>query len=221
MAGKPNKPGQMAVTVAMNPGAADYVEKNANGGDASLLLGQWATFWLDSQARGGVMISPEDHNYLATLNNGVKFSSGKQLVAAVERGLKRDDGQFTFPITIDPAYIQPLTEFAEMQGRTVEELVQDAFATVMGNGWLYTLTPVDGAIIPLTARTMAVVRDSCKKANVNSEDLAAMLADGRFTPFSTDDLKFVGELAGKNSVDTVDFMSLMRELAAFRESAAQ
>ena len=48
-----------------------------------------------------------------------------------------------------------------------------------------------------------------------------MLADGRFTPFSADDLKFVGELAGKNSVDTVDFMSLMRELASFRESAAQ
>lgn len=221
MAGKPNKPGQMAVTVAMNPGASEYLEKNANGGDAALLLGQWATFWLDSQARGGVMISPEDHNYLATLNNGLRFSSGKQLVAAVERGLKRDDGQFTFPITIDPAYIQPLTEFAEMQGRTVEELVQDAFATVMGNGWLYTLTPADGAIIPLTARTMAVVRDSCRKANVNSEDVAAMLADGRFTPFSAEDLRFVGELAGKNSVDTVDFMRLMRELAALRESAAQ
>jgi len=221
MAGKPNKPGQMAVTIAMNPGASDYLEKNANGGDAALLLGQWATFWLDSQARGGVMISPEDHNYLSTLNNGVRFSSGKQIVAAVERGLKRDDGQFTFPITIDPAYIQPLNEFAETQGRTVEELVQDAFATVMGNGWLYDLAPSEGKLIPVTGRTMAVVRESCKKANVNSEDLAAMLADGRFTPFSAEDLKFVGELAGKNSVDTVDFMGLMRELATLRESAAQ
>jgi hypothetical protein len=141
MAGKPNKPGQMAVTIAMNPGASDYLEKNANGGDAALLLGQWATFWLDSQARGGVMISPEDHNYLATLNNGVRFSSGKQLVAAVERGLKRDDGQFTFPITIDPAWERPLQEAADVMGITSNQLLTEVVNTCMENGWAYSWSP--------------------------------------------------------------------------------
>lgn len=219
MAAKPKQPTQMAINVSLNPGAAEFLERNANGGDQSLLLGQWATFWLDAQARGGIMLAPEEHDYIAGLNEGRRFQTGKQLAEAVAKGLKREDGQYTFPVAMDPAFIQPLTEYAESQGTTLDALVKDGTATLWANNWLYDVCPQQGRMIPMTADTLKKVADICDKANVDSTDVAAMMADGRFVPFSADDTAKIRQLAGKNTIDTRDYMALMRELQEYRDAA--
>lgn len=177
-------PVTLQIAVNVSPASYEFLEKNSKDGDVNSTLSGWMSFWLDNQTRGGLMLAPEDHDHLAKLRDGTRFSSSRQLVRAIEEGLRRDEGQFAFTITVDPTYIQPLQEFAVQSGMTTEELVQNAFSMVTASNWLYDLTPADGRMIPFTAHMLQEIATARGKkvGNVDSTDVYALIGRGLRAP---------------------------------------
>lgn len=164
---------QIQVTVSLNPAALEYAKKNSKENDLSATLGSWMTFWIDQQSRGGIMVSPEDHDYLAELANGKRFTSSRQLASAVAKGLKRDDGQFASVAKVDPALIVPLQDQAAQMGWTVEELITDALNQVLTNSWVASLEP--DFTLRFTAAAMARLKAIVGKEFFFGEELVAAL----------------------------------------------
>ncbi len=130
----------LQIQVEVDPESAEFLKKNSKGDEAATLSG-WSSYWLQQQAKGGIMVTAEDHDYLAGLRDGKRFRNSREIVRAIEAALKREDSQYTQRVPIDPAWIGPLREAAEQMGWTPEQLLQDVINTALANGWAYSWTP--------------------------------------------------------------------------------
>lgn len=214
---KPKSPVQIQVAITLNPDAMEYVEKNTKDGDLAGTISQWCNFFLDRQSRGGILLEPDDHSYLAELNEGRKFKDSRSLVKAVEKGLHRESGQFTFVVHIDPAHIQPIKEQAQMSGITPEELVDLMVNKIMADGSLWDFSPSQGRSIPFTGEMLQATAELCGKHNFNSSDIAGLIAEDRFLPVTRETQKRGRELMGKLEFRSGDLDKVFDELVALRE----
>jgi hypothetical protein len=118
----------------------NFLEKNAKGNLSEALV-KWGGYFFDRQARGGMMLEPEDAQYLAGLRDGKPFRSSREIVKAVESGLNREEGQYTQTIPVDPALFEPLKEQAQVMGCSVQDILTNLINQAMTNGWAYNFSP--------------------------------------------------------------------------------
>jgi hypothetical protein len=128
------------LNLSLTPEVYEYLETNS-GGDVQKSLASWVAYYLTQQSQGGMMLTAVDHAYLAKLRDGKRFAKSVEVVKMIESALKRVDSQYTQHVPIDPAWIGPLQETAEMMGVTVEQLLTDLVNTVVENGWAYEWRP--------------------------------------------------------------------------------
>lgn len=129
----------MNLTLPLSEHALKFLHENSSGEPADQLA-RWVAYWLDLQARGGLMLDPAAMEHLTKLN-GKKFANVKEIVQLVEKALKREDGQMTFQIAIDPAWHAPLKEIAEQQGTPIEEMMQRFVNEVVSEAWGFGFSP--------------------------------------------------------------------------------
>ncbi len=171
------KPVQMQVTVTLKPEAYEFLEKEAKNGDLSGTLGGWCSYYVERQARGGLFLEPEDHDYCASLCDGRRFPDSRSLVRAIEKSVNRVDGQYTYPVNIDPQYNEPINELARQSGMTPAELIQNNNAMILSSNWLYDLTPVNGRMLPFSAKELELIAAARGKrpGYVDSTDIYALI----------------------------------------------
>ena len=92
---------------------------------------------LNDLAAGGIMLEA------AVLNNlqqaaGVEIEDGEDLIPIISEAVGMKDGMMVIPYYVDPADMPGYEETAEMQGRPVQEVVQDLIDFVRDNGMIYT-----------------------------------------------------------------------------------
>lgn len=216
-------PVQLQVSVTLNPQAMEFLEANCKNGDVNATLSGWAGYWVEQQARGGLMLTPEDHTYLAELNDGKKFRDSRALVRAVEKGLKREEAQYSFTIAVDPAHYPALKENAEAGGLTVEESLDGIVQMIFSNGWVYDFTPRTGRSIPFTAEMVESCKALCDKKSIDSSDISGLIAEGRFLPITRETAAKAKSLMkdqGKAEFDPSDLDALFAELEASRAELA-
>lgn len=211
---------QLNLSVTLNPAAFDFLEKNSPDGDVSGRLAGWTQHWMELQSRGGLMLSPDDHDYISTLNDGKRFKDSRALALAVAKGLKRDEGQFSFTISIDPAFMQPIEELAKESGLTTAELVQNSCAMIWSMNWLYDCTPAEGRMIPFTRKMLEEVAAICGKKTVESTDIGNLIAGGQLIPLSQCGLLTAKRLTSKLEVTAIEIEGMMDELEALRKEVA-
>jgi hypothetical protein len=85
---------------------------------------------LRDTAGGGMMLTPEELARI-TEATGVDPTCGEDLIPLLSEAAGIEEGKMTFKVSIDPAYEEYYKEPAEMQGRTVKDLIQDIFDTFM------------------------------------------------------------------------------------------
>lgn len=139
----PDAPVLLSVpTITITQATFRFIEDNANG-DVPGTLTKWLSYFLDRQARGGLMLEPEDTARLAAVRDGKVLKSSREVVSLVEKGLKREDGQYTQTINIDPALITPLEDQAKLMGDgwTVQTLMEAVINMALVNSWAYNFTP--------------------------------------------------------------------------------
>lgn len=132
------------VTVRLHE--ADHEKVNSTGQDFS----QVASFLVEQYSRGGVMLKPSQAHYLSTLS-GTIVKTAEDVITVVENGVNRHSasGNLVVTYSLDPAYAEPMEELAQQQGRTVEEIVQEAISVVFTNSWLYSIS-VEGGTLNFT-----------------------------------------------------------------------
>ncbi len=130
-----------------------------------------AQYLVEQFARGGAMVPADQITYLSDLTR-MPIYGADDLVEIVENIARRNsaDGSLSVVTNIDPALAPPLEEVAQMQGRTVSEIVHEAVTLVLTNSWLYSLS-VDGGTIPLMATQRETLEMIIKKAPLMSTDI--------------------------------------------------
>lgn len=128
------------LTLALSKPVYSYVEASTGGGNPSEAIAKWVMYFLTQQANGGLMLDGSDHVAVAELA-GSRFRSSGELRKAIERGLRRTDGQYEFTVPFDPAFIQPLEEAALSMGWTPQDVITGIVNLVYRNSWAYAWTP--------------------------------------------------------------------------------
>jgi hypothetical protein len=72
---------------------------------------------------------------------GRPITSIDTVVEMFQRGVGRKDGKMQITISLDPAYEGVAQQAAEFQGRTIPEVMQDAWDTAWDNGDFYDPRP--------------------------------------------------------------------------------
>ncbi len=170
--------GDVLVSIQVPLSVNDYawIEKTAGGRPPTEKLASYVKWFIRRQAGGGLMIEPDDMEYLAKLNEDVRFQTSKDVVRAVEKALKREDGQYSFQIQVDPEYVQPLRDQADFNGTTVELLLSQIGNEVMANGWWQEFIPANGCIAPFDEKSTAATRRILGKFHFTGQDIAEALA---------------------------------------------
>lgn len=203
---------QLQVPVTLNPEAYQFLEKASKDGDLAGTLGGWCSYWTEQQARGGILLEPADHDYLSGLNDGKRFRDSRSLVRAVEKGLKRDNGQHSFQVNIDPAHYPALKENAEAAGLTIDESVDGIMTYIMSSGMIFDYSPATGRSIPFTFEMLQATAALCEKNKIDSTDVSGLIAEGRFLPVTRETATKAKSLTGKVDFNSADLANLFAEL---------
>lgn len=218
---KKTNPVQIQVAVTLNPEAYEFLQKHSPDGDLSGKLAGWCAFFMEQQARGGLMLSSEDHDYVAGLAGGKRFKDSRSLVHAVEKGLNRQDSQHSFVINVDPAHYPALKENAESSGLTVEESLDGVVQMVMASGWLWDFTPSLGRSIPFTRQMLDGCAALCEKHGVDSSDISGLIAEDRLLPVERETKNKIQTLADKKEPGVADLAALLSELEGLRAEVTE
>lgn len=216
MAAKPSTTTTLQVTVNLSQTAVNFLKQNSKDGDYAATLGGWAAYWADNQARGGILLEPDQHDYLSSLNEGKRFRDGKALVRAVEKGLHRESAQYTFTVPVDPAHYPALRENAEAGGLTIEESLEGILQMIFASGWIYDFTPSQGRSIPFTFDMVQAVKTVCEKNSIDSADITGLIAENRFLPITRETAKRAKSLTNKAEFNPQDIDALLMELETLR-----
>lgn len=124
---------------------ASSVEVLARGSSLSPsdVLESRASQILDGIAEGGMILSATDVQDIEA-NYGKGIEASQDIVKATEGKAVKRDGQCVLTATIDPAYIEPLKEIAQMRGCSLEEHLSDIANFILANNWYSEIPPHDG-----------------------------------------------------------------------------
>lgn len=118
------------------------------GAERTRKLSNLAGYFLKEYAEGGMLLTQAHLSDIERATD-TTVASPKDVVAAVAKGLGRDEGQFVLKAAVDPAYVEPLREIATFQGCTLDELLTNCINLALTNGWLYEFNARDGMMIPV------------------------------------------------------------------------
>jgi hypothetical protein len=175
MAAKQAQVVTIPVTINVSEAVYGYITKNA-GEPITPKLQSWLNFYLSQMASGGLMLESVDHDHLAELRDGKRFRTSAQLAREVEKALKREEGQYSYTLQIDPAYVKSVEDRATEQGVSTQQFVADLFAYIMGSGFVYDFTPANGCMFPLEYSDMIAAREILGR-EVNASDYVALIRE--------------------------------------------
>lgn len=161
----------LSIQVPVSVQELNYLEANAGSKTPGEKLASYTSWFIKRQARGGVMIEPQDMDYIASLNAGKRFETSRDVVKAMESALNRDDGGYSYTVKVAPEYKDSLEVQAQYQNCTVEELLSGLGNEIMSNGWWQDFVPAQGRLIPLDEIGLGVAQRVLGKYTFSGVDI--------------------------------------------------
>lgn len=165
----------LSIQVPVSAQDMAYLETNAGNKTPGEKLAAYTSWFIKRQARGGVMIEPQDMDYIASLNEGKRFETSRDVVKAIESAIKRPDGEYSYPIVIPQELKASVEDQAKFNNCTVDQLLQEMGEQVLVNSWIYEFTPAMGKLVPLDEASLLTARRVLGKFNFGGGDVAAAL----------------------------------------------
>lgn len=139
MAAKPRE-SEVQFSVTLSQKVADVITNSPTmkvpEEGSPVLLGRIATNLLGQLASGGMMLDP---NSTQRIFDVLPNADPQQVATAVEQSRNRKGGQVHYTFAMDPVFLGPLEEIARMQGRPVEDVIQEGVNHIFQMGGLYHL----------------------------------------------------------------------------------
>jgi hypothetical protein len=98
-----------------------------------LKIGGAAKGVLERIAAGGFILDGDEIDRLVEATGIDRPECGEDLVDICSRATGIEEGKFVIPVAIDPAYVEYLKQPAEIQGISLNQLLQDAIDYIMDN----------------------------------------------------------------------------------------
>ena len=160
------------IPVELPAATYDQIKAFAKVEDPAPKIQAWVKWFLGQYASGGLMLSSAELKQVER-HTGIELATGRQVVDVILKGAGMEDGQHTYRIQLDPAFITPAEETAKSQGVTMQHLVEDAINTMLENGWLYTFVP-EGGVARFSRSDWSVIQKATNKQNPTGADIAAL-----------------------------------------------
>lgn len=90
-------------------------------------------------AEGGLML-PGDH--VERITAVLEEADPDGIVKAVEASAGMDEGQVVVRWRVDPSFVGPLKEMADVQGLTLDQVIQNMMDMASSAGWFYNFNPM-------------------------------------------------------------------------------
>lgn len=141
----------------------------------SELLSGVATGLLADVADGGMMVEAHYLQRIADLAGTI--SSPEDIVRPVEQYARRSSGNKVFQVVMDQAWVEPIRYYAEQQGRTEDEIFQEALDILLGHtDWIYEIQEkFEVRHLYFTKEDMDVLRSILDKDTFTGRDLVNFL----------------------------------------------
>jgi hypothetical protein len=94
-----------------------------------------STGLLQDLSEGGLMLDAETMDRIR--QSLADADDPMNIVEAIEKGAKTRAGAIVGEWVLDPSWVDPITAIASIQGKTVEEVVQNMMDMALSNGWFY------------------------------------------------------------------------------------
>ncbi len=165
----------LSIQVPVSAQELTYLETNAGTKTPGEKLAAYTSWFIKRQARGGVMIEPQDMDYIASLNEGKRFETSKDVVKAIESSIKRPDGEYSYQIVIPQELKASVEDQAKFNSCTVDQLLQWMGTQVLVDSWIFEFVPAKGSLIPLDEAGLTTARRVLGKFNFTGGEVAAAL----------------------------------------------
>ena len=127
------------ITVSLRPETLTAFQEQIQGLPVADWLSTRCRQWLEGFKDGGVFLTPDQVRRIET-TSGKPIANGADIVAAVANGSGMTaDGERSFLLTLDPAFVGPYQERAKEMGRTVTELIGDMWSMALDGSWAMSL----------------------------------------------------------------------------------
>jgi hypothetical protein len=153
--------------------AIEAIRKQDGREDPGPVLASLATYYLNHHGSGALLLTGQQVAQLEK-TTGKEFSTGDEVVKAIQHAEKRDDGNYTVSAQIDPAYYDNLRQVAEWRSSTIDDVLQDCLNTCLNNSWLESWEGKGGAI-QLTAEDRAALEEIIGKKSFFGRDIVKAL----------------------------------------------
>lgn len=169
------RPKKVILNLSLELNERDYESlKSSAGENPDAQITAWCRWLLTEHAQGGMLVPNKVISEIES-STDVKLTEPRQLVDLVQKAEKRDDGQFSVTVNLDPAYINHLTEQAQMSSMTPEQFLNELVGHVLDAGWIYEWSP-EGGRIALTSEDRTAIEELVGK-NFTGEQVVAYLRD--------------------------------------------
>lgn len=165
----------LSIQVPVSAQALVYLEANAGNKTPAEKLAAFTSWFIKRQASGGVMIEPQDMDYIASLNEGKRFETSRDVVKAIESAIKRPEGEYSYSVIIPQELKASVEDQAKFNNCTVEQLLQEMGEQVLVSSWVYEFVPAMGKLVPLDEAGLLTARRVLGKFNFSGGDVAAAL----------------------------------------------
>ena len=122
-------------------------------------------------AEGGLML-PGDH--VERITAVLEGADPDGIVKAVEASAGMDEGQVVIRWRVDPSFVGPIQEKADVQGLTLDQVIQNMMDTATAAGWFYDFNPMPRSVF-MTQEDDAVLTELLGKPEFTGADLVEWL----------------------------------------------
>lgn len=148
------------------PGAEALTDAQKIGGVALGLLRY--------QAGGGLMLRPKELERIAE-STGLDPTCGEDLLDAISKSTGMAEGKYVLKINVDPVWMEYFKQPAEIQGRTVEDVIQEVMDYVMDNDPMQYLVMGQPQLIRMTEKDFAALTSLLGEKFDNGTELVKLI----------------------------------------------
>jgi len=128
------------ITLSLRKTTVDALSSQIQDISLSDWLSTRCRLWVENYVSGSVFLSPDQTRKIEELA-GKPIANGNDVVSAIGKTHDIEDGQRTFLLSLDPAYVGPIADRAKEMGIEPADFINNMWSWALDQNWFTYLEP--------------------------------------------------------------------------------
>ena len=129
---------RIAIEIELEDADQNTFSKAAGATGLGAFLKSCVESYLHEYATGGLLLTGPEIGRINKIT-GKPVQASSDIIDSIEKSAKQHKGQRVFQLEIDPALLETFKGYAEFQGVSLDEFVNQCWGEILANGWLYQM----------------------------------------------------------------------------------